>query len=94
LCALLLRGGLLARGTTGIKSFPSEEYRMKRYTMLTIIAVTATGMLVFWPTQRDWLIGSLWWQKAEGALIDQRYRQRSESPRIRTSFWQGWRRVH
>lgn len=53
---------------------------MKRYTLLTTIAVIATGMLAFWLTQRDWLIYSLWWQNAEGVLIDQRYRQRGTQP--------------
>lgn len=53
---------------------------MKRYTLLTVVAVIATGMLAFWLTQRDWLVYSFWWQKAEGVLIDQRYRQRGSTP--------------
>ncbi|MFO1501446.1 MAG: adenylate/guanylate cyclase domain-containing protein [Verrucomicrobiota bacterium] len=53
---------------------------MKRYTLLTTIAVVATGLLSFWLTQRDWLVYSLWWQNAEGVLIDQRYRQRGTKP--------------
>lgn len=53
---------------------------MKRYTLLTIVTVIATGILVFWLTQANWLISSLPWQKAEGALMDQRYRQRGPKP--------------
>ncbi|MGA2029282.1 MAG: CHASE2 domain-containing protein, partial [Verrucomicrobiota bacterium] len=36
------------------------------------------GFLVFGLTQTEWLTNSALWQKANGALIDRRYLQRSE----------------
>ena len=38
--------------------------------------VAVVGILVFWLTQNAWLTSSPLWQKAEGTLIDQRYRER------------------
>ena len=53
---------------------------MKRQTVLTSVAITAIGMIVFWLSQRDWMTESDWWQRAEGILIDRRYRNRGPRP--------------
>jgi len=48
--------------------------------------VVIVGFLVFWLTQTTWLTASHLWQKAEGALIDQRYLLRGQTlpdPRIK-----------
>src|SRR5688572_21649028 len=53
---------------------------MKRKQVLTYLAFVAIGMIMFWLTTRDWLIGSLGWQKAEGVLVDLRYNWRGQKP--------------
>jgi adenylate cyclase len=48
--------------------------------------VAVVGILVFWLSQNVWLTDSRLWQKAEGALIDQRYLLRGQTlpdPRIK-----------
>ncbi|HXF09617.1 MAG TPA: adenylate/guanylate cyclase domain-containing protein [Desulfuromonadaceae bacterium] len=40
------------------------------------------GMLVFALTQMDWLVSQPYWQKAEGALVDQRYVRRGQMSRV------------
>jgi adenylate cyclase len=53
---------------------------MRRYTTTANLVVAVMGLLVFWLSQRNWVVNSTPWQKLEGALIDQRYHLRGERP--------------